>query len=108
MDSKYSVVLVTAPTVEEGRRIARVLVSEKLAACVNILPGITSIYNWEAEICEDGEVLLVIKTRAELFDSLSAAVQKEHPNDVPEVIALPLAAGASSYLEWIDDVTRQT
>jgi len=106
MESKYLTVFVTAPSVEDGSQIARILVKEKLAACVNILPGITSIYTWNSEICEDSEVLLIIKTRIDLFEALSATVQKEHPYDVPEVIALPLATGASNYLDWIDKVTR--
>ncbi|MFC1997139.1 divalent-cation tolerance protein CutA [Chloroflexota bacterium] len=105
MDPKYLTVFVTAPSTEEGGKIARTLVSEKLAACVNIVPGITSIYTWDAEVCEDNEVLLIIKTRADLFDSLSTTVQKEHPYEMPEVIALPISAGAASYLSWIDEVT---
>ncbi len=108
MDPKYLIVFVTTPTVEDGRKIAQVLVKEKLAACVNILPGITSIYTWEGEISDDDEVLLVIKTRADLFDSLSATVEKEHPYDVPEVIAMPITAGTAGYLQWIDEVTMST
>lgn len=107
MDSKYLIVFVTATSVEEGRKIARMLVSERLAACVNILPGVTSIYTWEAEICEDGEVLLIIKTRANLIDALSATVNNLHSYDTPEVIAAQVTAGSQTYLKWIDEVTRQ-
>ena len=106
MDSKYVIVFVTAPTGDDGRAIARALVREKLAACVNILPGITSIYIWEGEVCEDNEVLLIIKTRAEIFETLSTLVKEVHPYDVPEVIAMPLTTGAEDYLNWIDQVTQ--
>jgi len=105
MDPKYLIVFVTTPTVKDGRKIARILVKENLAACVNILPAITSIYTWDEEICEDDEVLLIIKTRADLFDSLSITVTKEHPYEVPEVIAVPLTTGTAGYLHWIDQVT---
>jgi periplasmic divalent cation tolerance protein len=106
MDSQYVIVFVTAPTGDDGRAIARALIGEKLAACVNILPGIISIYTWEGEVCEDDEVLLVIKTRSEIFEALSAMVKEIHPYDVPEVIAVPLTAGAADYLNWIDQVTQ--
>jgi periplasmic divalent cation tolerance protein len=107
MDKLYCVVFVTVPNIEDGRKIAQILVRQKLAACVNILPGIISIYTWEDEICEDREVLMVIKTRTELFDALSATVQKEHPYEVPEVIAVPLESGTLGYLGWIDQVTQR-
>jgi periplasmic divalent cation tolerance protein len=107
MHPKYLIIFVTTPTVEEGRKIAQILVGRKLAACVNILPEVTSIYTWQGEVCEDGEVLMIIKTRADLFDALSATVAEEHPYEVPEVIALPLTTGAVSYLNWIDEVTRE-
>ena len=108
MGQKYLVVTITTPTVEVGQKIARILVGKELAACVNIVPGISSIYTWKAEICEDQEVLLIVKTRSDLFDSLSAAVAKEHPYDVPEIIAMPVVAGAASYLHWIDEVTQSS
>jgi periplasmic divalent cation tolerance protein len=106
MDSKYVIVFVTTPTGDDGRTIARALVREKLAACVNILPGIRSIYTWEDEVYEDDEVLLIIKTRGEIFEALSAMVKEVHPYDVPEVIAAPMTAGAADYLNWIDQVTQ--
>jgi periplasmic divalent cation tolerance protein len=67
----------------------------------------SSIYTWEGETCEEDEVLLMIKTRADLFDALSAVIAKEHPYDVPEIVAVSLAAGSASYLNWIDQVTRK-
>lgn len=107
MDSKYVTILVTAPSAEEAGKIANTLVSQKLAAAVNILPGLTSIYTWEAEIFEESEVLMIVKTRADLFNAVAAAVQKEHSYEVPAVIALPILAGAANYLDWIDQVTRK-
>ncbi len=106
MDSTHLVVLVTTPTIEAGQEIAHKLVTDKLAACVNILPGMTSIYTWDGEVCDDSEVLLIIKTSADLFEDLSAIVQGLHPYDVPEVIALPITTGSEKYLNWINAVTR--
>jgi periplasmic divalent cation tolerance protein len=95
------VVLVTAPSMDVGRDIARALLDGKLAACVNIVPSITSLYTWEGELCVDEEVLLIIKTTTSAFDALTSAIKSIHPYDVPEIIALPLAAGSRDYLDWI-------
>lgn len=94
-------ILCTCPDAESAGRIARTLVDERLAACVNRLPGVTSVYRWQGEIHEDGEVLLLIKTRRELFEALRARVMALHPYDVPEVIALEIAAGHAPYLQWL-------
>lgn len=106
MDSKYLVVLVTVPTTEVGQEIATELVTEKLAACVNILPGMMSVYTWDGEVCEESEILLIIKTRTDLFEELSTIVQAMHPYDVPEIIAIPVTDGSKKYLEWISAVTQ--
>ena len=103
------VVLITAPSKEVGKQIARVLLEQELAACVNIISPIDSIYTWEGKICNDEEVLLVVKSRAELFENqLVPAVQAIHPYRVPEIIALPIKMGAKSYLDWIEAVTKRT
>ncbi|MCJ7533366.1 MAG: divalent-cation tolerance protein CutA [Anaerolineales bacterium] len=103
------VVLITAPSKEVGKQIARVLLEQELAACVNIISSIDSIYTWEGKICNDEEVLLVVKSRAELFENqLVPAVQAIHPYRVPEIIALPIKMGAKSYLDWIEAVTKRT
>jgi periplasmic divalent cation tolerance protein len=86
-------------------RIARALVQEKLAACVNVIPGATSYYEWQGTFCEDQETLLVIKTTAARVTALCEALVALHPYEVPEVIALPVAAGHVPYLAW---VLRQT
>ena len=76
---------------------------ERLAACVNLLPGVRSIYRWEGEVQDDGEVLLIVKTREDALPALTARVVALHPYDVPEVIALPVAGGSDAYLAWLRD-----
>ncbi|MBI5365808.1 MAG: divalent-cation tolerance protein CutA [Planctomycetes bacterium] len=95
------VVLVTAGGIDAARVIARALVEERLAACVNILPGVTSIYRWEGKIAEDEEVLLLIKTTADRLDALAARVVDLHTYQVPEIVALPVAGGLAPYLGWL-------
>jgi len=99
------VIYVTAPSHEEGKKIASALVEEKLAACVNIIPSINSIYKWEGKICDDTEVLLIIKSRKEIFPQLEVRVKSLHSYKVPEIIALPIVAGSKEYLSWLRDET---
>ena len=95
------VVLVTAPDERVGREIARKIVDSRLAACVNLVPGVTSIYRWEETIHEDQEVLLLVKTRASRCRDLEARVRDMHPYDVPEVLTLAVAGGSAPYLDWV-------
>ena len=95
------VVLVTCGSAEEAGQIARALVGERLAACVNISSPIRSLYHWEGKLCDDQEVLLVIKTARSLFDQVRRAVEKLHSYQVPEVICLPVIDGAPNYLNWL-------
>ncbi|RPI34673.1 MAG: divalent-cation tolerance protein CutA [Chloroflexota bacterium] len=107
MDTRHILVLITAPSREVGDEIASALVSKKLAACVNTLPQINSLYTWEGKINNDEEVLLLVKTRTELFeDRLIPAVKAIHPYQVPEIIAIPILMGSQSYLDWIDAETQ--
>lgn len=94
-------VLVTAPDGEVAARLGRVLVEERLAACVNLVPGLRSIYRWEGEIQDDSEVLLMVKTRADRLDRLTRRVQELHPYDMPEVLALTVEGGSAAYLDWV-------
>ena len=94
-------VLVTVPEGEVAARLGRALVEERLAACVNIVPGLRSIYRWEGEIQDDAEVLLMVKTRADRLDSLARRVQELHPYDLPCVLALPVEGGSAAYLSWV-------
>lgn len=102
----YLVALVTVPSMDVGRDVARALLDRKLAACVNVLPSISSFYTWEDEICIDEELLLIVKTTESAFDELTSTVKEIHPYDVPEIIALPIAAGSKDYLDWIREVVR--
>ena len=95
------VVLMTAPNAEEATRIAEVLVERKLAACVQILPPMTSIYVWKGEVRRESEILLVAKSNQARFDELEEAVRAIHSYETPEIIALPIVAGSESYLSWL-------
>jgi periplasmic divalent cation tolerance protein len=99
------VVFVTAASLEQAEQIAHALVGERLAACANIVSPIRSIYRWKDEIQNDAEHLMIIKTRANLLAKLETRVRALHSYEVPEVIALPIVAGAKPYLDWISDST---
>jgi periplasmic divalent cation tolerance protein len=98
----HIIVFITVPSREVGQQIAETLLESKLVACVNIIPGISSIYHWQDAIEQDDEILLIAKTRAAHFDRLATTVKRVHPYDVPEVIAMPIVAGSNEYLAWID------
>ncbi len=100
---EFIVVYVTVSSPEEGKRIARALVEERLAACVNQLPGVCSTYRWQGKIEESGEELLIIKTSQSLFKALEQRVCELHSYAVPEVIAVPIIAGSKPYLQWLDE-----
>jgi periplasmic divalent cation tolerance protein len=100
------VVLVTAPDAEAAARLARSVVGERLAACVNLVPAIRSIYRWEGQVQDDTETLLVIKTTEERMDALCARVNALHPYDLPEVLALPAAGGSAAYLDWVREESQ--
>jgi periplasmic divalent cation tolerance protein len=98
----HLVALSTVADEKDAERLARVLVERRLAACVNVLPGLVSFYRWEGEVKRDEERLLVIKTRADRFEDLRSALAELHPYEVPELVALPAAAGLRPYLDWLD------
>lgn len=101
------VVFITASGEEEAAKIARALVEERLAACVNILRGVRSIYTWEGKVQDEAEALMVLKTREALFDPLKRRVKELHSYEVPEVIALPITRGLEDYMAWMEEVTRE-
>lgn len=100
------IVLCTFPDGDQASTIARTLVDEKLAACVNLLPQVRSIYRWQGEVCDDGEQLSVIKTSADRFPALRARLVELHPYDCPEVIGVTVEDGHPDYLSWVIDSTR--
>jgi len=100
-DPGVRVVLVTAPDLACAERLARTLVEEKLAACVNVVPGVRSFYRWEGTVQDDTELLLVAKTQAGRGSALAARVKELHPYDLPEVLELPAVGGSDAYLDWV-------
>ena len=100
--SERLVVLMTAGSQEEAEKIANALVKEMLAACVNVLPGVTSVYRWEGQVQHDQEWLLIAKSTRQVLDALVRRVQALHSYDLPEIVALPVVGGNQAYLLWID------
>lgn len=98
----YIVVLVTVGSPEEGDRLARALVEERLAACVNQVKTVQSTYRWQGRVERAEEDLLIIKSRGDLFDRLKQRIEQLHSYSVPEIIALPIVAGSQSYLRWLE------
>ena len=95
------VVLTTADSPELARRIAAALVEEREAACVNILPGVRSIYRWEGKVADDAELLLVIKTTRDRFEAVRRRIRSLHTYELPEVVAVSIGAGDPDYLKWL-------
>ena len=95
------VVFCTFPNPEKARQIGTLVVERQLAACVNLVPGIESIYEWDGKVCREEEVLGVFKTSEERFEALREALVEAHPYEVPEVVALPVTAGSAPYLDWV-------
>ncbi|WP_308419812.1 divalent-cation tolerance protein CutA [Vulcanisaeta souniana] len=102
-ESNYIVVLVTVPNRDVGDEIARFLINDKLAACVNVINGLRSIYYWKGGVEEDNETLLIIKSRKDKLNDLIKSIRERHPYKVPEIIALPIIGGLTEYLEWINE-----
>ncbi len=101
------VVLVTTSSEEEAAALGKLLVSQRLVACVNILPKVKSIFQWEGKVAEEEECLMILKTVKPLFHYLEKAIVTQHSYDVPEIIALPIVAGSESYLTWVQDMTQK-
>ncbi len=105
MAADYLLVLCTCPNESCAAAISTALLEERLAACVNRLPGIRSAYRWQGQIERDDEILLLIKTRTALFRELEDTIRRLHPYTTPEIIGLPLLAGSADYLDWIASET---
>jgi periplasmic divalent cation tolerance protein len=100
------VVLVTAGSEEEAHKIAELLVEERKAACVNIVPGVDSFFWWKDKLDSAQESLLLVKTKASLFPEIVELIRRTHSHEVPEIIALPITTGSEDYLNWLDIACR--
>ncbi|NP_001158614.1 CutA homolog [Oncorhynchus mykiss] len=107
MSGTHSAAFVTCPNEQVAKDPARGIVEKKLAACVNIVPQITSVYEWQGKVQEDSEVLLMIKTRSSKVASLAEYVRSNHPYEVAEVISLPIEQGNPPYLKWLGDAVPE-
>ncbi|CAD2106237.1 cutA, putative [Plasmodium vinckei brucechwatti] len=105
-NNPFVAVYVTTPSKEVAESISNILLNEKLASCINIIPGILSLYHWKGEIAKDNEFLMMIKTKKHLFDQIVKTVKSNHPYEVPEVISVPIQQGSSDYLNWISDSVK--
>ena len=103
--SEYRVVITTCPDQSTADDLAAYLVDHGLAACVNVIPGMRSYYQWKGEVCNDAEFVLLIKTRTVLYPRLEESIVERHPYELPEVIALPIESGLDGYLRWVDEQT---
>jgi periplasmic divalent cation tolerance protein len=104
--SEFIVVLVTCGSEEEALKIAHSLVEERVAACVNLVSPVRSIYRWEGKIWDEKEWILIIKTQKERFEELEKRVKSLHSYSVPEIVGLPIVEGSASYLKWLEEMTR--
>lgn len=105
MSGNYQIILCTCPDQASSNKIAGSLIQNKLAACVNILPGITSVYQWQEKIESSQEHLLIIKSHQYLYSQIESEIIKQHPYELPEIIAVPIDQGSPDYLQWIDTCT---
>jgi periplasmic divalent cation tolerance protein len=104
--AEFVVVFVTCGSEEEALKVAHALVEERLAACANLVSPIRSIYRWEGKVWDEKEWLLIIKTQRSKFEKLEKRVRSLHSYTTPEIIALPMVEGSSSYLRWIEEMTE--
>lgn len=102
----YLVVLITCPDLKEGKWIGEILLKERLAACVNILPHVTSFFWWSSKLHKSDEVLLLVKTKKKVLRKLIKRVKETHQYENPEIIALPIIGGSKEYTKWIEDETK--
>ena len=99
----HFVILCTVPDDNTAVLLGRQLVEEKLAACCNIVPAVRSIYQWEGDICDEAECLMLIKTRADIYERLEKRITELHPYEVPEILAVNVNRGFLNYLNWVDE-----
>jgi periplasmic divalent cation tolerance protein len=102
MPQNYQIIFCTCPDQQSATKLAHLLVNQNLAACVNLLPGLTSVYRWQDKIETADEHLLLIKTRADFYPRIAELIKSHHPYELPEIIAVTVDNGAPDYLQWID------
>ena len=100
-DTSFQLILCTCPDNQVAEQLATSLVEQRLAACINIVPGLTSIYRWQGKLEKGTEVLLLIKTTRECYTAVETAIRQQHPYELPEIIAVTLDEGSPDYLRWI-------
>ena len=105
MNNKYSIIKTTFPDKESAKKTARLLVENRLAACVQMLP-VESVYSWKGEVCEENEVMLLIKSKSDLYGKIEAAIRENHSYEVPEIVQIPITGGLPEYLNWIEECTE--
>jgi periplasmic divalent cation tolerance protein len=103
--TEFIIVFITAPNEKEAAAISQTIVGERLAACINIIPSVRSIYRWQGRVEDEQEVLMVVKTKKSLFERLQERVKELHSYEVPEIIGLPLVEGSKEYLDWLGQET---
>jgi periplasmic divalent cation tolerance protein len=108
MPTQYQIILCTCPDQDTAEKLARMLVSDRLAACVNILPGLSSIYRWQGQIASAQEYLLLIKANTINYQAIETSIKIHHPYELPEIIAVPVENGLPEYLHWIDSCHSYT
>ncbi len=106
MSTEHCIIHCTCPSSEIARRIATMLIQQQEAACVNLIPGVTSIYNWKGELHADNETLMVIKSLNRCFEAVSATIRQHHPAELPEIIAVSIDSGSDEYLDWIEKCVK--
>jgi len=103
--TEFIIVFITAPNEKEAAAISQTIVGERLAACINIIPSVRSIYRWQGRVEDEQEVLMIVKTKKSLFERLQERVKELHSYEVPEIIGLPLVEGGKEYLDWLGQET---
>ncbi|MCU7843648.1 MAG: divalent-cation tolerance protein CutA [Candidatus Thiodiazotropha sp. (ex Monitilora ramsayi)] len=106
MPTTHLLILSTAPDPETAEQLANALIEQRLAACVNLLPQITSLYEWKGKLQKSGEVLMMIKSTKQNYSALEAVLRAKHPYELPEILAVPVEQGLQGYLDWVERCTN--
>lgn len=105
MENEYSMIITTCPDKNAAKKIAKLLIEKRLAACVQMFP-VESLYVWKGQICDESEIALFIKSKTSLFDSIKSTIKANHKYELPEIIQIPITDGLPEYLKWIGDCTE--